>query len=130
MSVPEIRPDASRAERIGLDEAIFCAGKSVGQIEAILNEAHQRGAGLLLTRLAPEQLQALSAGARTALDYDALSRTAFFGAAHARPGACGTRVAILSAGTSDLPAAREAQRTLAWYGEPAAEFHDVGVAGL
>ena len=29
-----------------------------------------------------------------------------------------------------MAAAREAQRTLAWYGEPAAEFHDVGVAGL
>jgi pyridinium-3,5-biscarboxylic acid mononucleotide synthase len=130
MSVPEVRPDAGRAERIGLDEAIFCAGKSVSQIEAILHEARQRRAGLLLTRLAAAQLQELSAEARAALDYDALSRSAFFGAAHARAGAAGTRVAILSAGTSDLPAAREAQRTLAWYGEPAAEFHDVGVAGL
>lgn len=130
MSVPEIRPDAGRGERIGLDEAIFCAGKSVSQIEAILHEARQRGAGLLLTRLAASQLQELSAEARAALDYDALSRSAFFGAAHARAGDAGTRVAILSAGTSDLPAAREAQRTLAWYGEPAAEFHDVGVAGL
>ena len=130
MSVPEIRPDAGRAERIGLDEAIFCAGKSVSQIEAILHEARQRGAGLLLTRLAAAQLQELSAEARAALDYDVLSGTAFFGATHPRAGDTGTRVAILSAGTSDLPAAREAQRTLAWYGEPAAEFHDVGVAGL
>ena len=128
MNVPEVRPDLSRGERVGLDEAIFCAGKSVGQIESILNDARRRGAGLLLTRLAPEQLQALSAEARAGLDYDALSRSAFFGVAHAR--AAGTRVALLSAGTSDLPAAREAQRTLAWYGEPAAEFHDVGVAGL
>jgi NCAIR mutase (PurE)-related protein len=130
MSVPEIRPDAGRAERIGLDEAIFCAGKSVSQIEAILNEARERGAGLLLTRLAAAQLQELSPEARAALDYDALSRSAFFGAANARAGDAGTRVAIRSAGTSDLPAAREAQRTLAWYGEPAEEFHDVGVAGL
>ena len=128
MNVPEVRPDVSRGERVGLDEAIFCAGKSVGQIESILNDARARGAGLLLTRLAPEQLQALSDEARAGLDYDALSRSAFFGAAHAR--GAGTRVALLSAGTSDLPAAREAQRTLAWYGEPAAEFHDVGVAGL
>ena len=133
MNVPEVRPDIHRSERVGLDEAIFCAGKSVSQIEAILTEARARGAGLLLTRLSAEQLHAFSAGARTALDYDPLSRTAFFGAAHpgaAHPGAAVARVAILSAGTSDLPAAREAQRTLAWYGEPAAEFHDVGVAGL
>jgi len=130
MNVPEVRPDLSRGERVGLDEAIFCAGKSVGQIEGILNEARKRGARLLLTRLAAEQLNEFSGELRAALDYDPLSRTAFFGAAHAGAGANGTRVAVLSAGTSDLPAAREAQRTLAWYGEPAAEFHDVGVAGL
>jgi len=130
MNVPEVRHDLSRGERVGLDEAIFCAGKSVGQIEAILNDARARGARLLLTRLAVEQLNEFSADLRAALDYDPLSRTAFFGAAHEDRGGRGARVAVLSAGTSDLPAAREAQRTLAWYGEPAAEYHDVGVAGL
>jgi NCAIR mutase (PurE)-related protein len=130
VSIPEVRPDASRGERIGLDEAIFCAGKSVSQIDAILEEARTRGAGLLLTRLSAEQLQGVSAASRAALDYDFLSRTAFFGQAHERAGEHGTRAAILTAGTSDLPAAREARRTLAWYGEPAAEYCDVGVAGL
>jgi hypothetical protein len=130
MNVPEVRPDVSRSERVGLDEAIFCSGKSASQIEAILAEARARGARLLLTRLAAEQLNDVSAATRAVLDYDPLSRTAFFGAARASAGEHNARVAILSAGTSDLPAAREAQRTLAWYGEPAAEFHDVGVAGL
>jgi NCAIR mutase (PurE)-related protein len=130
MSIPEVCPDVSRGERVGLDEAIFCAGKSISQIEAILEDARTRGAGLLLTRLAAEQMQSISAANRAELDYDPLSRTAYFGKAHENVGMPGTRVAILSAGTSDLPAAREAQRTLAWYGEPAAEFHDVGVAGL
>ena len=130
MNVPEVRPDLSRGERVGLDEAIFCSGKNAGQIEAILGEAHRRGARLLLTRLSAEQVNEFSAGVRAALNYDALSRTAFFGAARESVGKPETRVAILSAGTSDLSAAREAQRTLAWYGEPAAEFHDVGVAGL
>lgn len=128
MTVPEVCPDISRGERVGLDEAIFCIGKNVSQIEAILSEARTRGARLLLTRLAAEQLQDLSADARAPLEYDPLSRTAFFGAAPER--ALDPRVVVLSAGTSDLPAAREAVRTLAWYGEPAAEFHDVGVAGL
>jgi len=130
MSVPEVRPDIGRGERVGLDEAIFCAGKSVGQLEFILREARTRGAGLLLTRLGVEQLDAFSADIRAALEYEPLSRTAFFGAAHQRSDESAVRVAILSAGTSDVAAAREAQRTLAWYGEPAAEFHDVGVAGL
>lgn len=130
MNVPEVRPDISRGERVGLDEAIFCAGKSVSQIEVILDEARSRGARLLLTRFAAEQLHDVSAAARAALDYDPLSRTAYFGGASVGAAEANTRVAILSAGTSDLPAAREAVRTLAWYGEPAAEFHDVGVAGL
>jgi hypothetical protein len=130
MNVPEVRPDVGRGERVGLDEAILCAGKSVSQIDAILGEARERGARLLLTRLSTEQLNDFSAADRAALDYDPLSRTAFFGAARAGAGEPVTRVAVLSAGTSDLPASREAVRTLAWYGEPAAEFYDVGVAGL
>ena len=128
MNVPEVRPDVSRGERVGLDEAIFCAGKNASQLDAILAEARARGARLLLTRLLAQQLHELSADARAALDYDPQSRTAFFGVPRARAGK--SRVVILSAGTSDLPAAREAARTLAWYGEPAAELHDVGVAGL
>ena len=128
MNVPEVRPDTGRGERVGLDEAIFCAGKSVGQIEGILHEARSRGARLLLTRLGAEQHAEMSADLRAALDYDALSRTAYFGAGPALTGE--PRVAILSAGTSDVAAAREAQRTLLWYGHPVAEFHDIGVAGL
>jgi NCAIR mutase (PurE)-related protein len=130
MNVPEVRPDAERIKRIGLDEAIFCAGKSAGQIAHILEEARARNAGLLLTRLGAEQLRELDAQLRALLDYDALSATAYFGARHAPEKRPVPQVAILSAGTSDLGAAREAQRTLAWYGEPAAEFHDIGVAGL
>src|SRR5450759_2707381 len=101
MNVPEVRPDVSRGERVGLDEAIFCSGKSASQIEAILDEARTRGARLLLTRLSAEQLHDFSAAARAALAYDPLSRTAFFGAAHARAREPDTRVGIISAGTSD-----------------------------
>ena len=130
MKIPQVRPDLSRAARIGMDEAIYCAGKNVAQIETILAAARRRGAGLLLTRLSAEQAQALPAGMRALLDYDALSRTAFFGKSKVKARRRKARVAILSAGTSDVGAAREAQRTLAWYGEASAEFYDVGVAGL
>lgn len=128
MNVSEVRPDVSRGERIGLDEAIFCAGKNANQIETILADARQRGARLLLTRLAAEQLRDLSADVRAALDYDPLSLTAFLGGSRERRGE--PRVAVLSAGTSDVCAAREAVRTLAWYGESTTEFHDIGVAGV
>jgi hypothetical protein len=130
VSHAEVRLDLGRAERIGLDEAIYCAGKSAGQIDAILEQAGERGARLLLTRLSGEQLDRLPVAVRAALDYDPLSRSAYFGAARLPAAGPDARVGIVCAGTSDLPAAREAQRTLAWYGHAATEFHDLGVAGL
>lgn len=120
--------DHLRGERIGLDEAIFCAGKTAGQIDGILDEASARGSGLLLTRLSPDLHAALARRHRDRLDYDPLSRTAIAGAPHPPRGS--PAVAIVAAGTSDLPMAREASRTLAFHGQTAAEIADVGVAGL
>jgi NCAIR mutase (PurE)-related protein len=53
--------DFGRMERIGLEEAVYAAGKSPAQIAAILDIAGGRGSSLLLTRLDPEKLQALPA---------------------------------------------------------------------
>ena len=123
---PEFVLDEQRAERIGFGEAVYCAGKSVAQIEAILAADVQ--APLLLTRLDPERFAALPEGQRDRLDYDPLSRTAFFGAP--RDLRLAGAIAIVTAGTSDLPVAREAERTLRFNGHDAAVIADVGVAGL
>ena len=71
--------DFSRSERMGLDEAVFCAGKSPEQIAGILASAAAREHRLLLTRLSPETLAALPEALAAGLDYCPLSRTAFFG---------------------------------------------------
>ena len=124
----EFTLDFERPERIGLEEAVFCAGKSPAQIDAILDAAAERGARFLLTRLDAGRHAALGAGHRRALDYCPVSRTAFFGAP--RPIAGRPRIAVVAAGTSDVPVAREALRTLAYQGRPATLIADVGVAGL
>ena len=121
--------DAARRERTGLDEAIFCAGKSPAQLDAILTHAEAAGRRLLLTRLDPAALAALPAARRGRLDYDPVSRTAFLGSVE-RPAAGGPRVGVVTAGSSDVPVAREAVRTLHYDGHPCHEVHDVGVAGL
>ncbi len=121
--------DASRRERTGLDEAIFCAGKSVAQLEAILADASNAGRRLLLTRLAPEARAALPAERTAGLDYDPVSRTAILGAVQT-PVADEPRAGVVTAGSSDVPVAREAARTLLYDGHPCREIHDVGVAGL
>jgi pyridinium-3,5-biscarboxylic acid mononucleotide synthase len=124
----DIRLDFSRRERLGFDEAIFCAGKSVAQIEAILTQSAGNGGRFLLTRLAQEKFDALPAAFRESLDYDQISSTAFHG--EPSPAGVATRVAVICAGSSDLPVAREAVRTLRYYGENALECYDIGVAGL
>ena len=117
--------DVGRSDRIGLGEAVFCAGKSPKQIAAILDHARDHALPLLLTRLDPDRFAALPPGHN--LDYDPVSGTAF----SAPPPACGIAgIAIVTAGTSDLPVAREAMRTLRFNGIGALEIADVGVAGL
>ena len=124
----DLTPDHSRAERVGFDEAIFCAGKSPDQIGRILEGALDTGTPLLLTRLSLDKVAALPDQISANLDYDPVSRTAILGRAPREENP--ERVAIVSAGTSDVGVAREAARTLRYYGIGTREIHDVGVAGL
>ena len=124
----QIKLDVDRANRIGFNEAIYAETKSVPQLTRILEQAASRREPLLLTRLTGAQYAALSAGNKQQLDYDPVSRTAFFGVrtrGTARP-----RVAVLSAGTSDAPVVLEVTRTLAFHGQGSVVISDVGVAGL
>jgi NCAIR mutase (PurE)-related protein len=126
--IGEFLLDTRRDQRVRLSEAIFCAGKSAAQISAILQHAESRGLSLLLTRLDEERLSALPPHQRDDLDYDAVSRTAIWGRPH--PIARAAEVAVVTAGTSDVPVAREAVRTLHFEGFASQEIIDVGVAGL
>nr|WP_299506190.1 nickel pincer cofactor biosynthesis protein LarB [uncultured Rhizobium sp.] len=120
--------DYGRRERMGLDESVFCDGKSIDQIAAILIDAEKVDEGLLLTRLDEHTFWRLPQSLRDRMDHHALSRTAFFGSV--RDVAVTGKVAIVAAGTSDTPVAYEAARTLRHAGVEAALIADVGVAGL
>ena len=124
----EVVPDDARQARIGFDESIYCAGKSPRQLDAILARSIEASRPLLLTRLDAGMFDALVPAHRAALDYDPVSRTATLDGPAAGSGT--PRVAVVTAGTSDVPVAKEAVRTLAYYGEAALEVYDVGVAGL
>ena len=120
--------DFARADRIGLSEAVFCAGKSPQQIAGILESARERDASLLLTRLDVAKYDALPAHLKAQTDWCDISKTAYFGELPAL--SLTGKVAIVSAGTSDAPAAREAERTLRHAGVECSFIIDVGVAGL
>ena len=108
---PEINFDFDRRDRIGLSEAVFCAGKTPEQIAQAVAMAQARQLPLLLTRLEPAAFGLLPPPTQTALDYDPPSRTAVMGVLQ-KPDR-DPLVAVVTAGTSDLPVAREASRTLA-----------------
>lgn len=124
----DVMLDFAREARTGLDEAVFCAGKSVAHVIEILRQVEAREGRILLTRLHPDQFAALPEAQRNKVDFDALSQTGFFSQSY--PQSATKRVAVVAAGTSDVAVAREAARTLAFYGESPAEITDVGVAGL
>lgn len=124
----EVNLDLDRTRRIGLPEAIFSAGKSLHQLERILDEVKDAARPLLLTRLSAEQASKLSA--RFALDYDEVSRTAYFQWTSSPLAARRGTVAVVSAGSTDVPVAKEAVRTLAFHHLEPLQVYDVGVAGL
>lgn len=129
MTTREIVPDDSRPARIGFDETVYCAGKSPRQLDALLARSIESNGRLFLTRLNAGSFDSLAPAHRASLDYDPVSRTAVLGTgADSGPGPA--RIAVVTAGTSDVPVAKEAVRTLAYYGESALEVYDVGVAGL
>ena len=75
----DFKMDWERIARTGTSEAVLCEPKSAHQIDAIVEHARALGHRLLLTRLDRAKLEQLADPVRQALDYDAVSRTAFLG---------------------------------------------------
>jgi pyridinium-3,5-biscarboxylic acid mononucleotide synthase len=124
----QINLDLDRTRRIGFAEAVYSASKNVDQLVEILNQSTERRMSMLLTRLSVAHFDALPDKYRARLDYDPVSQTAFFGGV--KPLSAGAEIAVLTAGTSDVPVALEASRTLRFYGHDVLAINDAGVAGL
>ncbi|MGE0796947.1 MAG: nickel pincer cofactor biosynthesis protein LarB [Lautropia sp.] len=123
-----IRIDRQREERLGFDEAVYAAGKSSGQLNALIADAVESRGRRLFTRLGPAQFEALAPAHRRMMDYDPVSCTGIVGALGAPIRTA--QVGIVTGGSSDLPVALEAARTLQYHGHAALQIADVGVAGL
>ncbi len=119
--------DHHRALRTGFPEVIFGQGKTREQILSIAERITEHGSQMLATRLAEDAVQALVERFPQA-EHDVLARTVLVRAP--RPPPRTGLVAVISAGTSDLPVAREAVVTAQAMGAHVEEIYDVGVAGL
>ena len=121
------RPDHHRALRRGFPEVIFGAGKTGDQVAAIAAAVAGRGQNVLVTRTSAE-VHRLVAERFPEARFPEAARclTITVAAPEPLPG----RVAVVCAGTSDVPVAEEAAVTAEFYGAAVERIHDVGVAGL
>lgn len=120
--------DHHRALRQGFPEVIYGAGKTPEQISEIARRIVARGDGVLVTRIAGEAANHLRSSMPN-VELNELARTAFVPGNTPAPRGIGT-VAVVTAGTSDLPVAEEAAVTLDALGDCVMRVTDVGVAGI
>lgn len=121
------RVDHDRTDRVGQSEVIFGQGKTPGQIVEIIASLQAAGGNILVTRLSPEAMDAVASAFPGAVIHS-LARLATL--VQREPESAATKVAIVCAGTSDLPVTEEARLTAEFYGNVTERFYDVGVAGI
>lgn len=121
------RVDTDRRNRRGFPEVIFCAGKLPEQVLSIAQTLLESDGIVLGTRATREHFEAVS---------EAIPEAQFHAAARCitiirqpMPALVG-HVAVVCAGTSDIPVAEEAAVTLETFGSKVDRISDVGVAGI
>ena len=123
------RVDLDRMRRQGVPEVVYGAGKTSGQIVAILSSLSQHGQfPAIVTRLDADKAAAVAKSAGPGFVYFPEARFGRLGPARA-PGGAG-KVVVAAAGTSDIPVAEEAALTAETLGNSVTRLYDVGVAGL
>ncbi|HEY0392911.1 MAG TPA: nickel pincer cofactor biosynthesis protein LarB [Candidatus Elarobacter sp.] len=119
------RLDHERSDRTGVPEVLFAAGKTLDQNVALFGALYARAGFALATRIPPDQRDAMAAAYPDAV-LEPLSGALRRGALPRS----GARVAVVCAGTSDLPVAAEAAFCVDALGHDAVRATDVGVAGI
>ena len=118
--------DHHRSLRCGFPEVIYCPGKTTPQVLAIAGKLLATKGNLLATRAEPALYRAFKKYPKA--KYEKLARAITVRQVRARKST--HAVAIVSAGTSDLPVAEEARVTAEIMDQRTQTFYDVGVAGI
>jgi pyridinium-3,5-biscarboxylic acid mononucleotide synthase len=121
--------DHDRARRCGFPEVVFCQGKRPEDAAAIAAEILTRADRVLLTRAEPAHAAAVRARLPHAVHHERARCITVTPAALDDLPRHG-RIAVVCAGTADLPVAEEAALTARIAGNRVETFCDVGVAGL
>jgi NCAIR mutase (PurE)-related protein len=124
--------DHHRQIRCGFPEVIYCPGKTDEQIVEIFRLLAKKDNNVLATRAEPHVFDAIQKNdALKKLDrlrYESAARMVILERTKAEPS--GDYIAVVTAGTSDMPVALEAQLTAEMMGQQTEFICDVGVAGI
>lgn len=126
------RLDHHRGVRTGVPEVVYCSGKTRTQVRDIVARLYEQGdAPVLATRAEPEMLDVVREAVQDTVYFDS-ARILVAGPERLvrKPNYDQSYVAVVSAGTADLPVADEAAVTLTYLGDRVERLYDVGVAGL
>ena len=119
--------DHAREKRCGFPEVIYCAGKTTAQAAAILRELYKNSDdNILATRCDEEVYEAVKDEIKEAV-YHPLARII---TVYKKERQAQGSIAVISAGTSDMPIAEEAALTAEIMGNKVSRYYDVGVAGI
>ncbi|MBA2247359.1 MAG: nickel pincer cofactor biosynthesis protein LarB [Chloroflexia bacterium] len=130
--VPRLRLDPHRTRRTGIPEIVLAERKTTEDVARSLMHLARASGRALASRVRPEQAVELPGLIEPSftLTLDGEARLAVLVFGDACPESSGGRVAVISAGASDRPVAREAQIMAEEMGSEVMWVADVGVAGL
>jgi NCAIR mutase (PurE)-related protein len=124
--------DVHRDKRTGIPEAILAEGKTVDQVVEALRRMADASGVALGTRVSEEYAKAIKRGLgkKFRIERNVLGRTVVVRKKGAQTRLSGGMIAILAAGTSDIPTAEEARVTAEVMGCKVFAHYDVGIAGI
>lgn len=119
--------DNHRELRVGYPEIIFCPGKTAEQVKKIISAMLKHEANILATRASAELYDAVKEVCPRAV-YHTLARVITI--INKTTPVSEQYIAVVTAGTADLPVAEEAAVTAETFGNRVERIYDVGVAGI
>jgi pyridinium-3,5-biscarboxylic acid mononucleotide synthase len=119
--------DHHRAIRHGMPEVVFGKGKTADQISSIVAALMDKAQNVLVTRISAEVADRLQ-GEHAGGEYFPASGAFRFWRDRTMRGK--GKIAVICAGTSDIPVAEEARVTAEVMGNEVDAIHDIGVAGI
>lgn len=120
--------DNHRAIRTGFPEVIYSRGKKPEQIRDIMAELVEKGGNIMATKATERDYEAVRERLPQAEFFEDAGIIAVTDDAHAS--AMNRSVAVVTAGTADIPVAEEAAVTAHLMGNDVKQIYDVGVAGI